>query len=69
MKAVFADDRRSKTLPERVDAQEQFMTIRLEEIKQVKSSLKGLYSVLSDEQKKEADDMVFPMIGMGGPWS
>ncbi len=66
MKAVFADDQRSKTLPERVDAQEQFMTIRLEEIKQIKSSLKGLYAVLSEEQKKEADDMVFPMVG---PWS
>jgi|SRR5581483_9439999 len=69
MKAVFGGELRSKTLPERVDAQEQFMTIRLDEIKQLKSSLKDLYAVLSDEQKKEADDMVFPMIGMGGPWS
>jgi LTXXQ motif family protein len=69
MKAVFSDDQKSKTLPERIDAQEQFMSIRVEEIKQIKNSLKGLYAVLSEEQKKEADDMVLPMVGMGGPWS
>jgi LTXXQ motif family protein len=68
MKAIQASDERSKALPDRVDAQEQFMTARLEQIKQVKAGLKGLYAVLSGEQKTEADDMVIPMIGMmGGP--
>jgi len=67
MKSVFSGE--PKTLPERVDAQEQFMSVRLEEIKQIKSALKNLYGVLSDEQKKEADEMVIPMVGMGGPWS
>ena len=68
MKTVFSGDQRSKPLPDRIDAQEQFISIRLEEIKQIKGSLKGLYAVLSDAQKKEADDMAIPMVGMGGPW-
>jgi hypothetical protein len=68
MKAVFAGEQRSKSLPERVEAQEQFMSIRLEQIRQIKASLKSLYEVLSDEQKKEADEMAIPMVGMGGPW-
>ena len=30
---------------------------------------KNLYAVLSDEQKKEADEIDIPMVGMmGGPW-
>ncbi len=69
MKSIFSDDQQRKSLPERVELQEQFMTTRLEEIKQTKASLKALYDVLTAEQKKEADDMVFPMVGMGGPWS
>lgn len=68
MKSVFSGDQKSKSLPERVDAQEQFMAIRLEEIRQIKGSLKNLYDVLSDAQKKEADDMAIPMVGMGGMW-
>jgi hypothetical protein len=67
MKTVFSGDQKSKSLPERIDAQEEFMSIRLEEIKQIKASLKTLYDVLSDAQKKEADDMAIPMVGMGGP--
>jgi hypothetical protein len=69
MKNIFAGDERSKTLPERVDAQEQFMIVRIEEIKLIKKALKELYAVLSDEQKKEADEVDIPMVGMmGGPW-
>jgi hypothetical protein len=70
MKAILAGDDRSKSLPDRVEAQEQFMGARLEQIKQIKASLKSLYAILSDDQKKEADDMVIPMVGMmGGPGS
>ena len=68
MKSVFSGDQKSKSLPERLEAQEQFISIRLEEIKQIKASLKTLYGVLSDAQKKEADDMAIPMVGMGGMW-
>lgn len=68
MKTVFSGDQKSKPLPDRIDAQEQFISIRLDEIKQIKGSLKTLYGVLSEAQKKEADDMAIPMVGMGGPW-
>jgi hypothetical protein len=44
------------------------MITRLDEIKQIKGSLNKLYALLSDEQKKEADNVVLPMVGMGGPW-
>jgi hypothetical protein len=68
MRAVFSGAEDAKTLPQRIEAQEQFMTTRLEEIRQVKGSLNKLYALLSDEQKKEADHVVLPMVGMGGPW-
>jgi hypothetical protein len=68
MQAVFSGGEDAKTLPERIDAQEQFMATRLEEIKQIKGSLTKLYDVLTEAQKKEADHVVLPMVGMGGPW-
>ena len=67
MKTVIKGEEQARTLPERVDAQEQFMSARLDEIRQIKGSLNTLYAVLSDDQKKEADDIVLPMAGMGGP--
>lgn len=46
------------------------MSVRLEEIKLIKAAVKNLYATLSEDQKKEADEMVIPMVGMmGGPWS
>ena len=41
MKSIFAGNERSKTLPERVEAQEQFMSVRVEEIKLIKTALKN----------------------------
>jgi hypothetical protein len=36
----------------------------------IKTAVKVLYAALSEEQKKEADEMVIPLVGMmGGPWS
>ena len=35
------------------------------QIKQIKGALKDLYGVLTDDQKKQADDLVMPMMGMG----
>jgi hypothetical protein len=68
MRSIMGGEQRSKSLPERVDAQEQFIGVRLEEIKLIKTALKTLYGALSEEQRKEADEMVIPMVGMGGPW-
>jgi hypothetical protein len=66
MKGIVAGNERAKTLPERVEAQEQFMSVRAEEIQLIKTALKNLYAVLSDEQKKEADEVDIPMVGMMG---
>jgi hypothetical protein len=41
------------------------VTARLEEIKQIKVSWSELYEGLSDSQKKEADEIVLPMMGLG----
>lgn len=67
MKAVLSGEEKAKTLLERLDVQEQFMSTRLEEIKQIKGALKNLYAGLTEEQKKEGDYIVLPMVGMGGP--
>jgi hypothetical protein len=67
MKTLFTGEAKARTLPERLDAQEQFLSVRVDEIKQIKGALNALYAVLSEEQKKEADDIVLPMAGMGGP--
>jgi LTXXQ motif family protein len=72
MKAAFSREERAKTLPERLEVHEQLVSARLEEIKQIKGNLTNLYAVLSEAQKKEADDIVLPMAGMmsgpmGGP--
>ncbi len=66
MRAVLSRQESAKTLPDRLDAHEQLLSARLDETKQIKGSLNALYAVLSDEQKKEADDVVLPMTGMGG---
>ena len=60
MKSILAGDDRAKSLPDRLEAQEQFLSARLEQIKLIKASLKGLYAVLSNDQKKEADEWSFP---------
>jgi hypothetical protein len=68
MKALFTGKTKTDTLLERLDAQEQFLGVRLDEIKQIKGGLNKLYAVLSDDQKKEADNIILPMVGMGmGP--
>jgi len=35
--------------------------------KQIKASWSELYQGLSDSQKKEADEIVLPMMGLAGP--
>lgn len=67
MRGRWSGDSAGKTLIERLEAHEQFMAARLDEIKQVKMAWADLYQGLSDIQKKEADEIVLPMMGMGGP--
>jgi hypothetical protein len=65
MKAIWSDEDKAKSLLERLELHEQFMTVRLDEIKQLKAAWNDLYGQLSDDQKKEADGVVIPMMGMG----
>jgi LTXXQ motif family protein len=65
MRSMWSADQKATTLLERLDVHEQFMTARLDEIKQLKGALQELYAVLGDEQKKEANNLVLPMMGMG----
>ena len=65
MQAMMAGDKPAGTLLEHLERREQLMTARLEEIKQVKGALKDLYASLTEEQKKEADNLVLPILGMG----
>jgi hypothetical protein len=66
MTALFKGETKTDTLPERLDAQERFLSVRLDDIKQIKGALNALYTALSKEQQQEADDIVLPMAGMGG---
>jgi hypothetical protein len=69
MRTMLSGTDNVSTLPARIEAHEQFMTTRLEEIKQIKGTLNKLYDILATEQKREADNVVLPMVGMGGPWT
>jgi hypothetical protein len=67
MRGRWSGEDAGKTLVERLEAHEQFMAARLDELKQTKVAWTELYRGLSDSQKKEADEIVLPMMGMGGP--
>jgi hypothetical protein len=65
MTSIWADDDKAKSLLERLELHEQLMTVRLDEVKQLKSAWNDLYGQLSDDQKKEADGLVIPVMGKG----
>lgn len=52
------------TLAQRLDAQERWLTTRLEGTRVLKTASARLYSALSDEQKKAADELLTPQMGM-----
>ncbi len=54
-----------KPLPERLQYQRTHMEARLEQLKSVQQVVDKLYAVLNDTQRKAADDIVLPMMGMG----
>ncbi len=66
MKSVWSGEEKAKTLAERLDLQEQAVSAHLEEVKQLKAAFTDLYAVLDAAQKKEADTLALPMMGMGG---
>jgi LTXXQ motif family protein len=50
---------------DRLAAQEKWLTARLEGIRAIKSALTNLAVTFSDEQKKAADELLAPPMGMG----
>lgn len=55
-----------KPLPERLAYQQSHLEARLEQVKAVRAAVEKLYAKLSDEQRRAADDIVLPMMGMDG---
>jgi hypothetical protein len=57
-------DASKQSLPDRVDAQEQFVAARLDALRAVSKALKPLYGALSDTQKQLADELIRSSTGM-----
>ena len=54
----------SADLPERLTMMEQHMTMHLNSLRAIKTALLPLYAVLSDEQKKTANEIIKGPMGM-----
>ena len=54
-----------QTLAQRLDAQERWLTARLDGTRAIKTAFTKLYDVLSQDQKKTADELLAPQMGMG----
>lgn len=54
-----------KPLPDRLTFMHTMMSARLEQVKSVHAAVTELYATLTDDQKKEADKIALPMMGMG----
>ena len=52
------------TLADRLDVQEQWLVARLEGIRAIKPAFVSLFSTLTDEQKKTANELLAPHMGM-----
>jgi hypothetical protein len=52
------------TLADRLDVQEQWLVARLEGIRAIKPAFVNLFGTLSDEQKKTANELLAPHMGM-----
>jgi hypothetical protein len=52
------------TAPQRLDAYEKMLTVRLDAVRTVRSAFDPLYAALSDEQKKTADELVGNRMGL-----
>ena len=55
----------SVSAPDRLDRMEKMMATMVESLKATKATLAPLYAVLTDEQKKVADQLIHGPMGMG----
>ena len=53
-----------QTLTERLDAQERWLTARLEGLRAIKTAFTPLFGTFSDEQKKTATELLGPHLGL-----
>lgn len=65
MNDMRSGDLGKMSLPDRLALQETHLSARLNQVREIKSAVDKLYASLSEEQKKAADDIVLPMMGMG----
>ena len=65
MSQPSAGQQQPRTLAERLDLQERWLLARLEGTRAIKSAFTNLYGTFSDEQKKTADEILAPHMGMG----
>ena len=56
----------ARTLAERLDLQERWLLARVEGTRAIKSAFTTLYGALSDDQKKTANELLAPHMGMMG---
>ena len=64
LRTMAAERTGTPTLVQRLDRQEQWYKVRLDGIRTVKITFSHLYSALSDEQKKTADQILPPHLGL-----
>jgi hypothetical protein len=55
----------SKSAADRLDEQERFLAARLESVRALKPAFSKLYGSLDDSQKKTADELLGPYLGLG----
>jgi hypothetical protein len=62
---MMGQDGASMSAPDRLDHMEKMMSAMLETVKATKAALTPLYAVLTEEQKKMADQLIDGPMGMG----
>jgi hypothetical protein len=62
--SMMSDQRGSQSLTDRLATQEKWLAARLDGTRAMKSALTALLDTFSDEQKKSADELLAPHMGM-----
>jgi LTXXQ motif family protein len=64
MAHMNAAQQQAPTMADRLGLQERWLAARLEGTRAIRSAVTALYGVLSDDQKKTADEILAPHMGM-----